>query len=407
MNNGKSPQVYIALPVLNELENIPDFLHCLLSQTYTSWKLYVCINQPDEWWNDPGRRMICENNEKTFHYLKELQHPDIFLIDRYSRGKGWKGKKHGVGWARKTVMDKIAEESQEGTDIMISLDADTTFGSDYFQSVAETFIHHPDAVALSVPYFHNPSEDPYAYRAILRYEIYMRHYSINLWRIGSPYTFTALGSAMACPVRSYQAIGGMTPKMSGEDFYFLQKMRKYGRVLFWNREKVYPAARFSDRVYFGTGPAMIKGNAGDWGSYPIYSYSFFDEAGETCQKFPCFFEKTVETVFTKFLTDIFCEEDPFGPIRKNSPTRERFARACHEKVDGLRILQYVKEREKENGNATDEKNLLDFFTAFYPDHLHLIPSDFSFAASSLETLEKIRLFLVEKEEAYQLTSVLR
>ncbi len=94
---------------------------------------------------------------------------------------------------------------------------------------------------------------------------------------GARISFTAIGSAMALPVKSYRAIGGMTPHKSGEDFYFLQKLRKFGKVLTWNKEKVYPEARYSDRVFFGTGPAMIKGRDGDWSSYPIYPFELFDE----------------------------------------------------------------------------------------------------------------------------------
>ncbi len=96
-----------------------------------------------------------------------------------------------------------------------------------FNRLLNTFKHHPDAVALSVPYYHNLTGDEEKDRAILRYEIYMRYYAINLWRIGSPYNFTAVGSAMALPVWAYRAIGGITPHKSGEDFYFIQKLRKY------------------------------------------------------------------------------------------------------------------------------------------------------------------------------------
>jgi len=397
--------LYIAIPVLNEQESLPVLMACIRSQTIPDFRLYICVNQPEEWWNDPQKAVICENNRRSMEYLQSLHDPRLIIVDKSSQGLGWSGRKHGVGWARKTLMDLVSENAA-GEDILLSLDADTTFSPRYFESVLKSFALNPDAVALAVPYLHLPVKDPLACRAILRYEIYMRYYSVNLWRTGTPYTFTALGSAMACPVKAYRAIGGMTPKMSGEDFYFLQKLRKYGRMLFSNSEKVYPAARFSDRVYFGTGPAMIKGNAGDWSSYPIYPSRFFDEISETIAFFPEFYLKTRSTPVTEFLKTQFREEDPFQPLRENARDPLQFVRACHEKFDGLRILQYLKMRNSEV-TTTDEENLTAFLEHFYADEKEdwKTGSDiFSFTDSPLDTLEKIRMFLVKKEEELQLTT---
>ncbi len=400
--------LYIALPVLNEKEHLPRLISCIENQDFRDFRVFVCINQPDEWWNDPLRREICENNLETIAILEKINAFDLTIIDKCSPGKGWTGKKHGVGWARKSVMDEI-NKAAGNDDIILSLDADTTFNNNYFSSVASNFQKNPSAVALAVPYFHNLVDDPEASRAILRYEIYMRHYSVNLWRIGSPYTFSALGSAMACPVWAYRAVGGMTPKLSGEDFYFLQKLRKYGKMLLWNEEKVYPKARFSDRVYFGTGPAMIKGNAGDWSSYPVYSWRFFDEIEETYQLFPEFYEKTNTTRVTRFLSELLNEEDPFQPLRENFRNVSQFVRACHEKFDGLRVLQYLKSRSKEEPEK-DEESLAGFFSKFYPgpelSEIQSCLDSLDFKNTRLDSLERIRMFLVKKEKNYQVNSVL-
>ncbi|MCX6282614.1 MAG: hypothetical protein NTW31_00010, partial [Bacteroidetes bacterium] len=330
------------------------------------------------------------------------------ILDRASKGKGWDLKKYGIGWARKVIMDSIIEGAKPD-DLILSLDADTTFTENYFLSVALNFYNNRDAVALSAPYFHTLSDDTRAGRAILRYEIYMRHYQLNLWRIGSPYTFTALGSAIACPVWAYSAVGGMTPKTSGEDFYFLQKLRKYGRILFWNDEKVYPEARFSDRVFFGTGPAMIKGDSGDWTSCPIYPVDLFDEIWETYELFPAFFTKTKETPVVKFLKELLKEKDPFEPLRKNFKTPENFIRACHEKFDGLRILQYLKSNQGKYP-GTDEEHLLKFLQGNYDKsqlrNLHIDFPSFSFESSPVNDLEMVRLLLFEKEEESRFISAL-
>jgi hypothetical protein len=382
-------------------------MDCISRQTCRDFLLYVCVNQPEDWWDDPSKDPVCIHNRETLEYLVKLDDPQIVIIDRSSRGNGWTGKKHGVGWARKTVMDRISENAA-ADDILLSLDADTTFSPEYFGSVLENFAKHPDAVAAAIPYFHKPVTDHRACRAMLRYEIYMRYYSINLWQTGTPYTFTALGSAMACPLKAYRAVGGMTPKMSGEDFYFLQKLRKYGKMLYYNEEKVYPAARFSDRVYFGTGPAMIKGDAGDWSSYPIYPARFFDEITGTINDFPNFFDKTPATRVTGFLKSLFGEEDPFQPLRVNSRDSGQFVRACHEKFDGLRILQYLKMRNKEEPSR-DEENLADFLGNVNASERNSFTFDqrnFSFADADLASLEEIRMFLVKKEEEIQVKKIL-
>jgi hypothetical protein len=407
LNSQNFPFLHIALPVLDEASLLPRLLDCIRSQTYRNFKLYACVNQPEEWWQDPERRRICESNQETLEHLKGIRDLDIVILDKTSPGKGWIGKKHGVGWARKTLMDTISEAAGL-QDIILSVDADITFSPGYFHSIAQNFHDHPDAASLAVPYFHKPVDDPDAYRAILRYEIYMRSYSLNLWRIGSPYSFTALGSAMTCPVWAYRAIGGMTPKMSGEDFYFLQKLRKFGKMLFWNVEKVYPEARFSTRVYFGTGPAMIRGNAGDWSSYPVYSQEFFDEIAATYELFPSFFSKTESTRVVKFLQDHLKEADPFEMLRQNTREENQFIRACHEKFDGLRILQYLKYRQCQE-NTTDENALVKFLGSYFlNEELKAAGIDLttlSFIKSTNDDLEKIRGFLVKKEEACQISSV--
>jgi len=401
LNNKPTPFLYIAIPVINEAELLPGILACMLRQDYHEFRVFICINQPEEWWEMPGNRPICEANAETLRTLETYPGLDITMIDRCTPGNGWKGKKHGVGWARKTLMDAINKIAKP-EDFVVSLDADTTFGDHYFSSLAENFSAHPDAVAIAVPYFHQMVEDEAANRAMLRYEIYMRYYSLNLWRIGNPYSFTALGSAMAFPVWAYRAIGGMTPKMSGEDFYFLQKLRKYGKMVFSNAEKVYPATRFSDRVYFGTGPAMIKGNQGDWKSYPVYSLHYFDEIRMTTDLFREFFSETLPTPVVDFLRQCLKEEDPFQLLRENFK-EATFARACHEKFDGLRILQYLKYRQNKD-TKSDEEHLQEFLFSFYPDECEEVmpePAKFNFATSALNDLDLVRRFLMKKEEAYQ------
>ncbi len=358
INTNTLPKIYIALPVINELENIPTFLNDLKAQTYQNFELYVCVNQPDNWWEDPVKTTVCIDNQKTIELLKE-QDFFINIIDKSTKGNAWTGKQSGVGWARKVLMDTINNIADKAG-IIISLDADTRFNSQYFESIINTFVDNPKAVAIANPYYHKLTDDDAANRAILRYEIYMRHYSINLFRINCPYNFTALGSAMALPVWAYRKIGGITPMKSGEDFYFLQKLTKTGQVVNYNKEKVYPAARFSDRVFFGTGPAMIKGRSGDWNSYPIYYFSLFDAIKRTYELLPSLFYDDIELPMSAFLSEQFNDDKWWVALRNNFKTERHFVKACCEKIDGLRILQYLKANQALTGK-TNEECLIDFF----------------------------------------------
>lgn len=396
-------RVYVAVPAMDELEYLPKMMYCLQKQTLTDFGLVVCVNQPDDWWADNEKRSICESNVRSLEFLKNF--PATFavsVIDRCSPGKGWIGKKRGVGQARREVMEYISAIAND-SDIIISLDADTIINPGYLQSVVDSFENQPKAVALSLPYYHPLTGDEKKDRAILHYEIYMRYYVLNLWRIGNPYAFTAIGSAMALPVKVYRAIGGITPHHSGEDFYFIQKLRKYGPVLTYSSEKVYPASRYSNRVGFGTGPAMIKGSRGNWESYPIYPSVYFDEIKQTCDLFePCFYED-LKTPMDAFLVEKFGDEPIWHKLRENSRTKENFVRACTHKIDAFRILQFLKWKHSKS-TGTDEAHLFEWFEKYYPKKItDLNPNiaNFSLETSTVEILNEIRDILVKIEEDYQ------
>lgn len=397
------PKIYVALPVMNEVELLQSCLKCIENQTYSDFHVVVCVNQPEEWWDIEDKIEICRNNASTLSFLSDLKKIKYSIIDKASKGNGWRGNKQGVGWARRTIMDHIAKIAKT-TDIIISLDADTTFGENYFASVINLFSEFKNAVALSNPYYHKRTGSDAEDRAILRYEIYMRNYAINLLRINSPYAFSALGSAIALPVSSYKAIGGLTPKLSGEDFYFLQKLRKYGKILVYNNEKVFPEARFSDRVFFGTGPAMIKGNAGDWDSYPVYHHSLFDKIKITNDCFADLFKEDIETPMSGFLKEQFATDNLWKPLRDNFINSENFIRACYEKIDGLRILQFLKLQQNQF-EKTDEQclyeNIINCFSDYIPyknlERLEVI----DFEKCSIDLLDDIRNYLVDIETHLQ------
>ena len=391
-------QLFVAIPALNELDYLPKTLQALeKQQTKVSFSVYVCVNQPDSWWKQADKKDICENNKQLLFKLRRRHYAfPLHIIDKTSPDKGWDDKNFGVGWARKTLFDHIMSIA-DPEDILVSMDADTVFSENYLDSLAKNFEQHPQQTAVAVPYYHPLSDDEAANRAILRYEIYMRNCLLNHYRIGCPYNFTAIGSAIAVKIKALQKINGITPMKSGEDFYLLQKLRKMAPISNWNDEMVYPAARFSDRVFFGTGPAMIKGSQGLWDSYPLYHYSLFDEVKKTYDLIDQLYTKDLSTPFIEFLKEQFKTEDLWGPLRQNVKDLAHFRHAFHEKADGLRVLQFLK-LEQSKMNINDEQSLQEN----WPLLISVTPPEFiknEFYFNNLNTnqLKEIREIFFEEE----------
>jgi len=395
--------IYFAIPVMDEREFLPFTLDCIANQQCNAGiKVYVCVNQPESWWENKEQITVCENNQQTIELLENYPHWDIYLIDKSSKGNGWEDKKHGVGCARKLLIDNILTVASD-KDILINMDADTVFKSDYCQTVLDNFKSHKKAVALAVPYYHQLIDSEAEDRAILRYEIYARNYNLNLLRIGSPYAYTALGSAIACTIRACRAVGGFDTYTSGEDFYFSQKLCKYGHILRHNKSMVYPAARYSSRVPFGTGQAMQKGSSGDWKSYPIFDHHGFDIVEKTYKVINNLFHEDIDNEFISFLKRIFSTDDLWSALRKNYKTISSFTRAFHNKADGLRVFQFLRHYQS-NIEKSDENCLSDFFAQYYPQEYSYFfgnEQTFSFETASIQQLNELRNFLMKQESKYQ------
>lgn len=388
--------LYIAIPAIDELEQLPETLTDLSQQqTKYNYTVYVCVNQPESWWTNPEKVSICHHNQQLIKLLKTYSSLPIQVIDRSSPGMGWKDKREGVGWARRTLFEQILKIANS-QDIIISLDADTRISANYLQSIGERFEKQSLSV-ISLPYYHRLTNDIEANRAILRYELYMRNFLLNMYAIHSPYNFTAIGSAIAVRAESLRKIGNITPMKSGEDFYLLQKLRKMTPISNYNQELVYPAARFSSRVYFGTGPAMIKGKQGHWESYPIYHHTLFTSIAESYQLIPKLYTQDITTPFLDFLKAQYKDEHLWDPLRKNAKNIERFERAFHEKADGLRILQFLKEKNNSLG-IEDAQALRDNMKRLIGPNLpEYLTGDYKLEQLTVPQLANLREIFFQKE----------
>lgn len=203
------------------------------------------------------------NNRETLErlsaagsFLEDLQ---LGWVDAASPGRELPAKTGGVGLARKIGLDLALTrlDYQQGSPLLISLDADTLCRPDYLPAIIRHFRNSkfPGAV---IPFCHQQGDTPEEDRAIRRYELFLRAYVLGLARAGSPYAFHTVGSAMACTADAYVRIGGMKLRAAGEDFYFLEHLAKLGGIARVAGTVVYPSARASNRVPFGTGRSMSR-----------------------------------------------------------------------------------------------------------------------------------------------------
>ncbi|MDD4208724.1 MAG: glycosyltransferase family 2 protein [Bacteroidales bacterium] len=401
INNVKQMDVYFAIPVLDENDFLFKTLDCIAEQSYNGKIfVYICVNQPDSWWNISDKFLICVRNEELFHQLEQgYRGLDIHLIDKTRKENGWSDKKSGVGIARKTIADEILMYASD-TDIFISMDADTLFENNFVQEIVHNFHSFPEAVAMNLPYYHSLSGNETQDRALLRYELYLRNFMLNMLHVNSPYAFAAFGSAIACKIKDYKAVRGFDTQIAGEDFYFLQKMAKYGKIKLHTDVNVFPSSRFSERVAFGTGTALADFQKNTYRRYPFFHFSSFDNIYKTYLLIDELFTKDIENEFLEFQKNNCKVDLNWGKLRNNYKTIPMFTKAFHHKIDGLRLFQFVRYAQTKL-SMSDEACLLAFMNKFYPNKIQTMIEDvstFTFQNSPIASLNQIRDFLVVEED---------
>lgn len=197
-------------------------------------------------------------------------------VDAASAGLELPIKTGGVGLARKIGLDLSLPLLDYGkvSPLLISLDADTLVRPDYLLALIRHF-QEAEASAAVIPFCHQQGTTEEQESAIQRYELFLRAYVLGLARSHSPYAFHTVGSTMACKAEAYARAGGMNTRAAGEDFYFLQHLAKTGGVAQLRGTVVYPSARASNRVPFGTGRSIFRLLAKEEGVVLFYQTECF------------------------------------------------------------------------------------------------------------------------------------
>lgn len=320
-------------------------------------------------------------------------------IDASSTGLEIPARVGGVGMARKIGMDmalRILANPGDHSRLILSLDADTLVQSNYLSAI-RSFYSSGKAKTCTVAYQHQIPPDDAGQKAICSYEIFLRYWVLGLHYARSPYAFQAIGSTIVTTADQYLAVRGMNRREAGEDFYFLNKLAKTAKIQHITETLVYPSARISRRVPFGTGAAVEKIVSGGGSAYRLYNPRVFiilkewivlmEESFHLSEKQIMARAQEIDPGLASFLTGRgFLSVWP--KMRRNCKDRKTYATQLHNWFDGFETLKLVNYLTKEFYPQ------IDFFPAVtkileLKDREH--PGGGAFRGNSPETEDHMKL----------------
>ncbi len=265
----------VVIPALAEAEHLPLTIQSLCANLPESilvntLVLVVVNNRPPESGTAANQADIgeqIENNALTLRWLEcQMRHIPLPLawIDASSPGKElppW----GGVGLARKIGCDSmLAFLWEAGTLVSLrdfvffSLDADALVSTNYLETAGYE-LRKSRCAGGTISFKHQPAESPDGQAAIDAYEAFLHYYVDGLRLAGSPYAFHTIGSCLCFTADGYiRASGFSARRQAGEDFYYATELAKTGGVCEIKNTMVFPSARVSRRVPFGTGRRMTE-----------------------------------------------------------------------------------------------------------------------------------------------------
>ncbi|WP_394176592.1 hypothetical protein [Thalassotalea litorea] len=229
--------------------------------------LIVVINQPDTDNNtEPQQRLFAQLHASAeliwqcdnLSLLKLVNAGYVLVVERFIQPIPYK---QGVGLARKIAADLacylIAHHGIQSPWIC-STDADAHLPANYFSSLPTD---SQNISALVFDFYHQRTDTKANDKTGIATDLYeqsMRYYVGGLNYAGSRYGYFTIGSILAISANAYVKARGFPKRAAGEDFYLLNKIAKLGEIKNVQDVQIKIDARVSDRVPFGTGPAVQK-----------------------------------------------------------------------------------------------------------------------------------------------------
>lgn len=341
----------VVIPCFDEPDVITTLRNLMLCEsTQSPVGVLVVVNS-----GELSDEKAIQNNRKTYDALIAFakEHNQFNLTFHALLCENLPRKHAGVGLARKIGMEWAVRgflQAGNSNGVIISLDADCTVSENYLQLIENQFsTYSPNCCVLN--FKHRMQSGSIALQsAIDQYEDYIWYFRNALNAIDCPYYYHTIGSAFAVLADAYVRVGGIGRQQAGEDFYFLQKVFFLGRTVELMKAFVYPEARFSDRIPFGTGPALEKIIATDDGLLRVYSV----EAFQVLQSFFILrikFYKQSDTVVKALIADLHISIQQFlkennllaaiTDCNQNSATAGAFEKRFFHHFDAFVIIKYL------------------------------------------------------------------
>jgi len=274
----------------------------------------------------------------------------FFAVGPVELRKKWAG----VGLARKTGLDEAVlrfNRCNKTRGIVVSLDADSLVEPNYLIEIEKHFNQNPKHVGATIKVEHQKDGlSEKQKRGIELYEKYLHYYKDALQFTSFPNSIYTIGSAFVVTAESYVKCGGMSRRQAGEDFYFLQNLVQLGVVGEVNTTRVFPSARLSKRVPFGTGAAIQKWMEGTEDLTKTYNFkafldlkTFFEgkerlfRSGES--GFEAILSTLSEPVRQFLLLDNFKIE--IEDLNKNCSSMKSFQTRFFHKFNSFKVLKFM------------------------------------------------------------------
>lgn len=344
----------IVIPALREPTLLETIRSLAENQTgrFSSIEVFVVLNS-----SELHDEHVREFHRRQANELRALELPfDVrpMLLENIPR------KKAGVGYARKTGMDAALQHfnrEQNPNGIIVCLDGDCNVADNYIEKLLcwQETIDGKQACYLS---FEHPLNDTDS-QAIIAYETHLRLMKIWLEWVGHPQAFHAVGSCLAVRCWAYAAQGGMNTRQAGEDFYFIHKFSKIGELEELRDSTVYPSARVSDRVPFGTGASMQKVSRGELQS--TYNPASYYILKEVCEAIPSFYNSDERIdVFQGFKKEEI--QLKIDEAKKHTSTKAQFISRFFQFFDAFQVIKFLHYiRDKKHPDVSVSQSCTELF----------------------------------------------
>ncbi len=366
---------YTSALVLPAFDEPVDFLKKLIPPDAEDILVILLVNAPDRLPAD------CPSAQRTLTLLRSLsplgncpevvsydptRHIDVLVIDLVSAEHRVPYRK-GVGAVRKLGADiclNLINKGQIRSPWIYCTDADAHLPRGYFLMSGSLAPDTLDVSAVVLPYRHFvQSSDPESNAdeqnareietASELYELHMRYFVNRLRWCGSPYAFPALGSLIVISATHYAMVRGFPGRPAAEDFYLLNKLAKIGRIACPAFPPVQVQARYSTRVPFGTGPALLKiVQSGERLTYAPASFAilrlFYLELGQIKDRpdtlddlWSAHFHNANEAALLLKVLDKMGFPRFIELQLRKCKTQDRLLRSIHEWFDAFRIIKFL------------------------------------------------------------------